>query len=59
MARVKHVLKKSITIREETRRRRARFTSIGQDKKILGCKEENHCTKNHSKELESNGNQGG
>ena len=31
MARVKHVVKKQATIKEETKKRRARFPSIAQD----------------------------
>ena len=33
MARVKHVVKKQATIKEETKKRRARFPSIAQDRK--------------------------
>ena len=33
MARVKHIIKKSVTIREENQRRRVWFPSIAQDKK--------------------------
>ena len=40
MARVKHVVKKQATIREETKTRRARFPSIAQDRKRYEAEKE-------------------